>query len=82
MTPFLETNEPSLNKDSMAKKTITDDDEGKLVLKSIKLTQPLVKPEIKEAVLPVERHISEPVKETIITRLIHQLKKIKDELFK
>ena len=65
----------------MRKNFITPEEEGKLVLKSIKLTEPLVKPEIKEAVIPAEKHVSEPVKKTIITKLINQIKKLRDELF-
>lgn len=50
------------------------DQGGKLVLKSVKLTQPLVKPEIKEAVIPsVETEIN-PKKKTIIAQLIEKIK--------
>lgn len=62
--------------------TTAEDHEGGLVLKSIKLAEPLVKPEIKEAVIPVEQHVSEHTKKTIITKLTDKLKKIRDELFK
>lgn len=65
----------------MRKNFIAADDGGKLVLKSVKLTQPLVKPEIKEAVIPAEINVSEPAKKNIITKLIEKLKKLKDELF-
>ena len=65
----------------MKKNRTTADHEEALVLKSIKLAEPLVKPEIKEAVIPVEQHISEHVKKTITTKLIEKLKKIRDELF-
>jgi hypothetical protein len=61
----------------MRKKILAADNGEKLVLKSVKLTQPLVKPEIKEAVIPAEVHVSEPVKKSIITKIINQLKKIK-----
>jgi len=47
---------------------------GKLVLKSIKLTQPLVKPEIKEAVIPSAEPEVQPKKKTIITQLIEKIK--------
>ncbi|ASK30005.1 hypothetical protein CEY12_07735 [Chryseobacterium sp. T16E-39] len=60
--------------------TVTDHGGG-VVLKSIKLTEPLVKPEIKEAVVPVEQHVSEHTKKNIATKLIEKLKKIRDELF-
>jgi hypothetical protein len=66
----------------MGKNFFMDDNDEKLVLKSIKLEEPLIKPDIKEGVVPVEKHISEPAKKNIITKLIDQLKKIKDELFK
>ncbi|MCS3528668.1 hypothetical protein [Chryseobacterium sp. JUb7] len=65
----------------MRKNFIATDDGGKLVLKSVKLTQPLVKPEIKEAVIPAEINVSEPAKKNIIIKLIEKLKKLKDELF-
>lgn len=65
----------------MRKSFVTPEDEGKLVLKSIKLTEPLVKPEIKEAVIPSEINVSEPAKKTILTKIMDQLKKLKDELF-
>ncbi|PWN72325.1 hypothetical protein C1631_006925 [Chryseobacterium phosphatilyticum] len=58
----------------MKKSFITADHGGELVLKSIKLTQPLIKPEIKEAVIPsVESEVT-PKKKTIITQLIDKLK--------
>ncbi|MDH6250313.1 hypothetical protein M2347_000040 [Chryseobacterium sp. H1D6B] len=61
----------------------TDSDDGKLVLKSIKLAEPLVKPEIEEAIIPVEEINTDQTKKKSITKkLIDQLKKIKDELFK
>jgi hypothetical protein len=59
------------------KNFISADNGGKLVLKSVKLTEPLVKPEIKEAVIPAEVHTSGSSKKTIFTKLIDQLKKIK-----
>ena len=65
----------------MKKSFIAPEDDGKLVLKSIKLTEPLVKPEIKEAVIPSEINVSEPAKKTILTKLMNQLKKLKNELF-
>jgi len=58
----------------MKKSFITADHEGKLVLKSIKLTQPLVKPEIKEAVIPSEESEVTTEKKTIITQLIDKFK--------
>lgn len=66
----------------MRKSFVKPNNEEKIILKSVKLAQPLVKPEIKEAVVPSEIHRSEPAKKTIITKIIDQLKKIKDELFK
>lgn len=56
---------------------IPADHEGKWILKSIKLTEPLVKPEIKEAVTPAEVHTSGSSKKSIFTKLIEQLKRIK-----
>jgi hypothetical protein len=47
------------------------------VLKSVKLKEPLVKAEIKEAIVPAEIHTSEPSKKPIFTKLIEQLKRIK-----
>ncbi|MBT2620140.1 MULTISPECIES: hypothetical protein [Chryseobacterium] len=76
------TEETSSQKDSMRKNVTAADHGDGIVLKSVKLTQPLVKPEIKEAVVPVEQHISEHTKKTITTKLIDKLKKIRDELFK
>ncbi|ALR30041.1 MULTISPECIES: hypothetical protein [Chryseobacterium] len=61
----------------MKKNFISPDNEGKLVLKSVKLTEPLVKPEIKEAVIPAEVHTSGSSKKSIFKKLIDQLKKIK-----
>ncbi|WP_139176708.1 hypothetical protein [Chryseobacterium wanjuense] len=61
----------------MKKNFISADNGGKLVLKSVKLTEPLVKPEIKEAVIPAEVHTSESSKKSILTKLIDQLKKIR-----
>ncbi|MCJ7932668.1 MAG: hypothetical protein MUW56_03270 [Chryseobacterium sp.] len=61
----------------MGKSVITADQEGKLVLKSIKLTQPLIKPEIKEAVIPSEEPEAQPVRKNIITRITEKLKKNK-----
>lgn len=58
----------------MKKSFITADSGGKLVLKSVKLTQPLVKPEIKEAIIPSANPEVAP-KKTIITQLIDKLKK-------
>lgn len=58
----------------MRKSFVTADQGGKLVLKSVKLTQPLVKPEIKEAVIPsVETEINSK-KKTIIAQLIEKIK--------
>ncbi|WP_079242505.1 hypothetical protein [Chryseobacterium indologenes] len=58
----------------MRKSFITADQGGKLVLKSVKLTQPLVKPEIKEAVIPsVEAEVNSK-KKTIIAQLIEKIK--------
>jgi len=58
----------------MRKSFMAADQGGKLVLKSVKLTQPLVKPEIKEAVIPsVETEIN-PKKKTIIAQLIEKIK--------
>jgi len=58
----------------MRKSFITADHEGKLVLKSVKLTQPLVKPEIKEAVIPsVEPEVNRK-KKTIISQLLEKIK--------
>lgn len=58
----------------MRKSFVTADQGGKLVLKSVKLTQPLVKPEIKEAVIPsVETEVN-PKKKTIIAQLIEKIK--------
>lgn len=51
--------------------------EGKLVLKPVRLTEPLVKPEIIEAVAPAEVHTSGSSKKSIFTKLTDQLKKIK-----
>lgn len=76
-----EMEDTSAQKDSMKKNFITADEGEGVVLKSIKLTEPLVKPEIKEAVVPVEQHVSEHTKKNIKTKLIDQLKKIRDELF-
>ncbi|CAM3125991.1 hypothetical protein DRF59_18165 [Chryseobacterium flavum] len=61
----------------MKKSFVTADNEGKLILKSVKLTQPLVKPEIKDAVLPTEIHTGESAKKSILTKLINQLKRIR-----
>ncbi|CAH0170072.1 hypothetical protein [Chryseobacterium sp. Bi04] len=58
----------------MRKNFISADHGGKLVLKSIKLTQPLVKPEIKEAVIPSAEPEVQPKKKTIITQLIEKIK--------
>ncbi|MGH1518141.1 hypothetical protein [Chryseobacterium sp. JK1] len=58
----------------MRKNFITANYEGKLVLKSVKLTQPLIKPEIKEAVITSEKSEEHPEKKTIITQLINKLK--------
>jgi len=66
-----------VSKDEVRQNSNTAADGGKLVLKSVKLTQPLVKPETKEAVIPAEINVSEPVKRNIITKLIEKLKKIK-----
>ncbi|GEM_PF-1209796 len=66
-----------VSKDEVRKNFNAAADGGKLVLKSVKLTQPLVKTEIKEAVIPAEINVSEPVKRNIITKLIEKLKKIK-----
>lgn len=68
----------------MGKSSPIPENDGKIILKSVKLTEPLVKPEIKDAVVPSEIHRSEPepAKKTIITKIIDQLKKLKDELFK
>ncbi|MBK1897326.1 hypothetical protein [Chryseobacterium paridis] len=79
MSPVTE--ETSEHKDPMKRNFTVADHGGGVVLKSIKLEEPLVKPEIKEAVVPVEQHISEHVKKTITTKLIEKLKKIRDELF-
>ncbi|MDQ1854931.1 MULTISPECIES: hypothetical protein [unclassified Chryseobacterium] len=58
----------------MRKSFVTADHGGKLVLKSVKLTQPLVKPEIKEAVISsVETEVN-PRKKTIIAQLIEKIK--------
>ncbi|MDH5032414.1 MULTISPECIES: hypothetical protein [Chryseobacterium] len=58
----------------MRKSSITADHGGKLVLKSVKLTQPLVKPEIKEAVISsIETEVN-PKKRTIIAQLIEKIK--------
>nr|WP_315034160.1 hypothetical protein [uncultured Chryseobacterium sp.] len=59
----------------MKKSFITADREGKFVLKSVKLTQPLVKPEIKEAVIPSGLSEVTSEKKLIITQLIDKLKK-------
>jgi hypothetical protein len=76
------TEETSAQNDPMKKNlTATHDHGGGIVLKSIKLEEPLVKPEIKEAIVPVEQHVSEHRKKTITTKLIDKLKKIRDELF-
>ncbi|GEJ44731.1 MULTISPECIES: hypothetical protein [unclassified Chryseobacterium] len=58
----------------MRKSFITADHGGKLVLKSVKLTQPLVKPEIKEAVIPSVEIEVNPKKKTIITQLFEKIK--------
>ncbi|UKB81013.1 hypothetical protein [Chryseobacterium sp. MEBOG07] len=58
----------------MRKSFITADHGGKLVLKSVKLTQPLVKPEIKEAVISSEESEENPKKKTIIAQLIEKIK--------
>ncbi|MCC3214859.1 MULTISPECIES: hypothetical protein [Chryseobacterium] len=58
----------------MRKSFITADHGGKLVLKSVKLTQPLVKPEIKEAVIPSVETEGDPKKKTIIAQLIEKIK--------
>ena len=58
----------------MRRSFITADHGGKLVLKSVKLTQPLEKPEIKEAVISsVETEVN-PRKKTIIAQLIEKIK--------
>lgn len=58
----------------MRKSFITANHGGKLVLKSVKLTQPLVKPEIKEAVISsIETEVN-PKKKTIIAQLIEKIK--------
>ncbi|MEY8760532.1 hypothetical protein [Chryseobacterium tongliaoense] len=60
-----------------------DKEDEKIVLKSIKLTEPLVKPDIQEAVIAAEEtEPDRPIKKNITTKLIDKLKKIKDELFK
>jgi len=58
----------------MRKSFITADHGGKLVLKSVKLTQPLVKPEIKEAVIPLAEPEVHPKRKTIIAQLIEKIK--------
>jgi hypothetical protein len=58
----------------MRKSFITADHGGKLVLKSVKLTQPLVKPEIKEAVISSEESEENSKKKTIIAQLIEKIK--------
>ncbi|WP_034670059.1 hypothetical protein [Chryseobacterium populi] len=60
-----------------------DKEDEKIVLKSIKLTEPLVKPDIQEAVIAAEETgPGRPIEKNITTKLIDKLKKIKDELFK
>ncbi|WP_027381239.1 hypothetical protein [Chryseobacterium daeguense] len=61
----------------MGKNSNSADNGEKLVLKSVKLTEPLIKPEIKEAVIPAEIHTSGSSKKSIFKKLIEQLKKIK-----
>lgn len=73
--PTAETSEKK--DDTMKNNFISADHEGKLVLKSVKLAEPLVKAEIKEAIVPAEIHTSEPSKKPIFTKLIEQLKRIK-----
>ncbi|WP_426479389.1 hypothetical protein ACP3T3_08055 [Chryseobacterium sp. CBSDS_008] len=58
----------------MRKSFITADHGGKLVLKSVKLAQPLVKPEIKEAVIPSGESEVHPKRKTIIVQLIEKIK--------
>jgi hypothetical protein len=58
----------------MRKNFITAEHEGKLVLKSVKLTQPLVKPEIKEAIMYSGEPEEQTEKKTIITQLINKFK--------
>ncbi|RXM39481.1 hypothetical protein BOQ62_11495 [Chryseobacterium sp. CH21] len=58
----------------MRKSFITADHGGKLVLKSVKLAQPLVKPEIKEAVIHSDDSEESPKKKTIIAQLIEKIK--------
>jgi len=59
-----------------------DGGDGKLVLKSIKLAQPLVKPKIEEAVIPAEEPEQEEVRRPLVIQITDKLKKIGNGLFK
>ncbi|REC79392.1 hypothetical protein DRF60_06085 [Chryseobacterium elymi] len=59
-----------------------DGGDGKLVLKSIKLAQPLIKPKIEEAVIPADQPEQEEVKKPLAIQITDKLKKIGNGLFK
>lgn len=59
-----------------------DGGDGKLVLKSIKLAEPLVKPKIEEAVIPVEEPRKGGSGKPITMQITDKLKKIGNGLFK
>ncbi|WP_080779890.1 hypothetical protein [Chryseobacterium phocaeense] len=77
------TNDKPEEQDSMGNKTFeAGGGDGKLVLKSIKLAQPLVKPKIEEAVIPSEKPESDKPAKTITMQITDKLKKIGNGLFK
>lgn len=76
-------NEKPEEQDSMGNKNFeADGGDGKLVLKSIKLAQPLIKPKIEEAVIPAEEPEKEGPGKTLSMQITDKLKKIGNGLFK